>query len=66
MHVTGEWLLGVETLLYRLQNHTLSTGNHQSEYDLTVCYLCLTSIIVMHNLAAGRAKQTLETARSMI
>jgi hypothetical protein len=56
MHMTGEWLLGFETLQYHLQNHTVCTGNHQSEYDLTVCYLCLTSIIVMHNLAAGRAK----------
>lgn len=56
MHMTGEWLLGVETMQYCLQNHIVCTGNHQSEYDLTVCYLCLTSIIVMHNLAAGRAK----------
>lgn len=56
MYMTGEWLYGVETLLYLLQNHTVHTGNHQSETDLTVNYLGLTSIIVMHNFAAGRAK----------
>lgn len=27
--MTGEWLVGVETLQYRLQNHTVCRGNHQ-------------------------------------